>query len=421
MAPSGAAGVELRRRAVLAGLLLAGAVALAGHWAFWYRPRVRPAALRPSRPSGQLLVRSSLPLRVWVPFPHQNLGALERGLDDSGPALAAAARLLELATPELPRFGPFAVPPARALALATEDSGGDFELVVEVYPVVALLARAAGVVAGNPLLSGGPVTVSGRRCEVSWSDRAWHLRASALRDGGARDALQPPTEPGLAVLALAAPRGPLGAGTYLLRRRTAGLERAFVLQSSSAADMRGPDRSELTEGLALFGWRRDEETTSVLLVPPPRGGGGSTLRLPDAAVLWRGGERRWKLPGESIARFLGLDLRQGRAQGWRIVAMEAAAAELARARAGELAQLLDHDPPSWFLVLEPRAYLGTVAAIADLAEKVPLVRSRDAHRWRDLATVLEAVPEGFQLAGIVDGRGRARLEARWFDKAPTSP
>src|SRR6185436_16356134 len=130
---------------VMAVLLAVGAAA---HVRYWYLPRERSAS--PAAGSAAAAWSGApLPLRVWIPYPHQNLAVLRR----AAPAgLGSLLRLFGVKIPQLPRFGPFDVPPSSAIAVASDSRGEHFIALAEVYPAVALVARAAGRVAANPWL-----------------------------------------------------------------------------------------------------------------------------------------------------------------------------------------------------------------------------------------------------------------------------
>ncbi len=175
-------------RGVRSGVLVAVTIVLAvGHVAYWYWPRERPGTLDSSSQEAGVLDRSDLPLRVWVAHPHQNLAFLTDG--ESGDNWRRGlSGLLDVPEIELPRFGPFALPPADGMALATDEEGERMIAVARVYPAIALLARLAGKLAGNPWLAGGVVERGGRKLEVRWSGRAWMLRSrgEAWPQGAAR-------------------------------------------------------------------------------------------------------------------------------------------------------------------------------------------------------------------------------------------
>ena len=146
---------------------------------YQYAPRERPAMPDQDGLPARLLASRAFETCFWVPYPHQNVGALARAVEDWPAWLAALARTADLPPPDLPSFGPFAVPPSSEVT-ACSDSGGDRLLVAaEVYPSIALIAKLAGRLAGNPWLSGGVVERGGRRA------RRGLITAVRRRAGGA--------------------------------------------------------------------------------------------------------------------------------------------------------------------------------------------------------------------------------------------
>ncbi|HTQ81107.1 MAG TPA: hypothetical protein VMM92_13995, partial [Thermoanaerobaculia bacterium] len=101
-------------------------VATAGHLWYWYLPRLRAAVADPADAPGQLLTSGAYEVCLWAPFPHQNLGAFRRTLPDPAGFVDAAARLADLSPPDLPSFGPFAVPPASEITACADRNGQGF-------------------------------------------------------------------------------------------------------------------------------------------------------------------------------------------------------------------------------------------------------------------------------------------------------
>ena len=109
----------LRDRRVWALALTIG-LAIAGHLWFWYAPRFRPS-LPDEGPAARLLRHETLPLAVWIPFPHQNLALMERRLGVELQTLRGALDAAELPNPSLPRFGNL---PHRVVKLAPHVRAG---------------------------------------------------------------------------------------------------------------------------------------------------------------------------------------------------------------------------------------------------------------------------------------------------------
>jgi hypothetical protein len=207
----------MRRRWIVLVLVLLALVAGAAHVRYWYAPRERPAAPGAGEAATAVFAASPLPIRLWIPYPHQNLAQLRR----RGPAgVMATLRLFGVELPRLPGFGPFDVPPASAVAVASDARGDRFLAVAQVYPSIAALARAAGRVAGNPWLKGGEVESGGRRLRIGWAEgNVWWVTTedtadlnAALAAGGTAEGLPA----GLAWLRARRDLGPLPAGDYRL-------------------------------------------------------------------------------------------------------------------------------------------------------------------------------------------------------------
>ena len=313
----------------------------------------------------------------------------------------------------MPRFGPFSLPPASSLAVATSPQGERVAMVVEVYPVLAVVARLAGWVARNPILGGGPVVLDGRSYEVVWRGRSWSLGAKDLGAEGSasptpgEDSLSEgrlrPEEGALAWAALSEAFPPLPSGLYRLQRKGQDL----VLQSGSHSAPSGLQSvvagGGLEPKLALLGLRRDEAGSASVLVLPNAADDGR-LRLPDAAVLWTAADSRWSLPGESVQRLLDFELLEDQAEGWGILALEEASLDLARELAGPLRPLSRGDLHFglWF---RPAPYRRLVATVADVFDSIPLVSRSRAQFWRDLDTVLRVTHDIESVSVAIDQEG----------------
>lgn len=398
------------RRLLLLALAL---LALAGHLAYWYLPRERTAVVDPTSPAGELLVGGEQEARAWFAFPHQNLGVAASAMDDPAGALAAATRLAGLGEVALPAFGPFALPPSRALAIAADPGGENLAVTVEVYPAVALLARVAGLLASNPVLRGGIVTASGRRVRVTWRGFAWSVR----EDGGAvafppavraPSAAQAPGEAGMAFLILDREQGVAEAGTYRLRRESHDLVLASSPEKGWAAVAALAEDQASREDLAFLGLRAEPRGGVSLLVQPRMAGRG--LRLPDAAVAWVGDGERWSLPGERILRLLGLDPLEGRVEEWGLLAMDGPSLAVASRVAPALGEAAAEAGVSYLLWVRPSDYLPLVAAIASVLDALPIAPPDEVEHWRDLETLLRAAgPVERIRATIAAGGGEVRL------------
>ncbi|MCL4839492.1 MAG: hypothetical protein KJ058_16165 [Thermoanaerobaculia bacterium] len=372
----------MRRRAAVLGLLLGAALLAGGHWRAHYAPRERAAGLRAASGAAALLADPAYPVRLWIAHPHQNLGALEEGIGDLDGWLAAVGRLAGLEWPPLARFGPFVVPPAGELALGLDPAARRGVAVARLHPAAALLARAAGAVAGNPWLAGGAVAAGADSAEVAWRGREWVLRVGGAPLPGSA-APSGEEVPAIARLVLGAgmrERGlPLGA--YRLERTGGELWLRAVFPRSS----RTPALPRLGRpGLALF--LAEAEPGGSRAFGLWRGEGAT----PDAAVLAAGGAETWSLPGEGLLRLAGRNLREGEADGWRARGYSRRAVAASLAAAAEMAPVLAALGPEGGRAVwaDPSALASLASDLADLLAALPLARRAEAGRWRDLATAL---------------------------------
>lgn len=291
-------------RRVLWLLLLASAfVAVGAHYRHFFAPRERAGVASPEL-AAILAQDSRFEKAVWLASPHQNLGALDERVGDLELYLAELARLTGVARPRLPGFGPFALPPAREIAVAWNGSGETLLGVARIEPGIGWIARLAGWLAGNPWLAGGRVESSGRTFEVRWQGSLWIVACglpagTALPTVAAGAGAETEEPEAIAHLRLRAAAGPLPAGSYVLARGADGLEvRSGVLPEAAqaASDWTFP-------GVAL--WLSSSDRGPV-------GGPGLLLlweaaegAIPRVAVLQRGGGRSYRLPGESILELVG--------------------------------------------------------------------------------------------------------------------
>jgi hypothetical protein len=383
-----------RRRLVV----LAAALGVAGPVVFWYLPRPRAAV--PSARAAAALAAADSPLAVWIPFPHQNFGAVDDRLATLEARLADLAGAGEERIADLPRFGPFAVPPASELLLRL-DARGNRSAELAVYPLVAWLARAAGRLAGNPWLAGGELP--GRRGEsVAWSDGRWCWRRGPVAD------LEP--APPRAATAAArrtfaqvragAPVGPLPAGLY---RLVAGATpRTLELIAGEPPARRG-DAIGPTEPV---GW----------LVERPAGATAEALRgmvvwdalagidgVPAIATLGRGpaGTPGFDLPGEELLELVGADVPAGEVEGLRVRALDAPTLDRGRLVAPALAARLEAGSG---LDLAASADVDRLAPLlerfAGHLRRIPLVGGAEAREIERAAAALAPLA----------GSGRATLE-----------
>lgn len=280
-----------------------------GIWLFAYAPRER--ATSPTPPFQRLLAGEGDWDRVlWLAHPHQNLGAVDRALGSLEGYLAELTRVAGLAAPELPRFGPFAIPPSSELALAWSDDGSRLLGVARIHRVLGWIARLSGRLAANPWLAGGEVRRGARSFHVHWEGALWIVESGEAEPWpgekvGSADAANIPS---LAEARLRRAVGALPAGRLRLARGESGLEvRGGVLPSDGTVATRGGAKSATLRldlpDLALWVARADRE--------PVEGPGLFLLwaeqesLIPRVAVMQRGAGQTFRLPGEALFELLG--------------------------------------------------------------------------------------------------------------------
>ena len=143
--------------------------------------------------------------------------------------------------------------------------------------------------------------------------------------------------------------------------------------------------------------------------------------LPGAAVWFRPGGERFRLPAERLLRRSGL-ARVRDDTGWALAATSGAAAATAEALTPQVDRL--SAAASLVLLLDPGAALTAVDRVADVLDVVPLVPRDEVRRWRDWRTVLTplaayrrlslvsvvAADDGGSAAATRGGAFRLRLE-----------
>jgi hypothetical protein len=401
------------RRLVRIGILLLVLAAIAGHIVYWYLPRERPGAPEAGGLPARLLGSGQYGACLWIPFPHQNLGRLAGSIEDGPEYVAAAARVAQLPVPSLPSFGPFALPPSREIAACSDLEGRRFFLAARVYPGLAMVARLSGQLAENPWLSGGEIRETrGRRDEVeervlhvAWQDGFWTVRSGPEPELPAAAGGEPsqPYPASLGIFHLENDVSDLPAGDYVLQRQAEDL--AVTLAGGEAAPEApvpgGPGAPVL---LAAAGpaWPDDSPKPlppAALALFDVKGGLnlGPIGELPGAAVFNPPGSRRWALPARGVTGLLARNLPRGNADGWNIVALDAASLARAKALAPAISSLV---PPAGDgttgdggrmvlgLWVRPLPALRLVSQFRKGFEKVPLVDRQQVQSWRDWETLL---------------------------------
>jgi hypothetical protein len=385
------------RTRLLAALLVLGASA---HVAYWYWPRERAGApeLEEAR---ALLADRSWAVVLWIPFPHQNLGVVERRVGDVDAWLARLATAAGTTPPRVPRFGPWSAPPSREMAIATRGDGA-VRAVARVYPAVAALARLAGTLAGNPWLAGGEVAIAkDRRGTVAWRGRVWMLESSDA-GGPSPPVAEAAGEPALARLRIERPPAPLPAGLWRVRREASG---TLIAETGEPGDALG-------EGPAAAGV---EPPAAWIAEREPNGAGPSALFLwttggavegfPRAAILDHGAARRFQLPGAGIARLAGLEPRTREEGGAVVQAFDGASLDEGVRLDAWLSGVLPPPPPAgpWRDLAagaDPGRAADALSGAARHLRRIPILGAREGSRLAAAADLL--APWG--------GCGELRLE-----------
>ena len=202
----------------------------------------------------------------------------------------------------------------------------------------------------------------------------------------------------LALLAVSGPGGPLDQrGGDLFGQADEGEEAAAAATPDGTST--GDGEAAPSPAAGLIG----EADAGLATVPPPAatargafalfsgapGGGGLAgllEGLPGAAVWYRPGSERFRLPAERLLTRSGLARAVGNAGGWALVATghdSSAAAEPLTPRVDRLSAAA-----SLALVVDPRRALAAVDRVTDVLDVVPLASGEEVRRWRDWRTAL---------------------------------
>lgn len=402
-----------------AALLL---VAFIGHWYYWYAPRSRSGSPGPAAPTAQVFFGGGdLPLRLWIPFPHQNLAALERSIGDLEGWNEVSSYLISQDLTFLPTFGPFRLPPARDLVLQGSLDGDRLIVAASVYPLVARLARVAGWLAGNPWLAGGSIEVQGRSVQVQWLEGTWMATQGDVALGGPRPVPEMP--PGHALLSLEEPYGPVPEGLY----RLDVAEEGWRIVSAEPEAVRTSDarpRQRLPSKLALVAASTGPESTPDSVVDTfvmLAGGRGAGEQLARSVIAHRGAGERWRLPAESLLSGLGFEVSEGTQEGWSLAAYdEAAIREVAGqlSSISELLRSLDEAPLElgvWMDLAEAR---GALDGLTRTLSALPLPATEQIQLWTMAARSLASLDHAGSLSLLIGGSPphlELRLESQSSD------
>ncbi len=405
---------RLVKLAIALALILGAGV----HIFYWYWPRERAGAPEPGSYGARLLASGAYGACLWLPYPHQNLGTLTASLSDGSAFLAAIGREAGTASPSLPAFGPFTVPPSREIVACSDLNGERFLLVARVYPGLAAVARLAGTMAANPWLKGGSVRearghgdeVRERVLQISWQDGWWMVRSGPVPQLSEAGPAAPVPETSLGILRLQREVWELPAGEYRLARRDGDLEIALAGGDEPAgleAPVGGAAGEPVLLAVAGPAWPAEETrplpAAALALFDVQGGLKIGPIELPGGAVFNPPGGSRWALPARGLAGLLTDNLPRGNAAGWDIVAFDAESLGRAVALAPRISALV---PPgskgmagaagaagsdtrlvigAW---LRPGPALFRLHQMRRGLEKVPLIDRAQVERWRDWETLL---------------------------------
>jgi hypothetical protein len=400
----------LRRTGARLTLAGAGVALLLAHLWFWYAPRERAAPFGDRGLSREWVASPPAAVALWLPYPHQNLALLADSAGDRRAFLAALFRSVGAEAPLIPRFGPLTLPPSHEMVVAVDAAGDRLLVSCRVYPTLALFARLAGLVAGNPWLSGGSVTVGRSRATVSWDGFRWTVASDSEQaperragDGEAStEAVGEPLEDGSRALAAlwsqAAPE-PLPAGIYTLERRDGGLEirhgpRAAERFDAPWTEFSPPgmllvERETRVEGAAR-GWGLFAVTSAA------------APALPDLVTLTRGPIEPREIGALSVLRGLGFGGNLLRVGEWEIVALTEDGLTAAAAMVPELERALDGPEGERLMLagaLDLQRARDLLDSSIDLARELPLIPGRYRTALTDART-LTAPLAGFDRATL---------------------
>ena len=398
-----------RRRALIVAVLLM--TLLAGHLYFWYWPRPRVGHPEAESLAGRLvLAHDGLPYRLWLPFPHQNLKALEQHLGSAGSLKQASVELAGFDVFKVPSFGPFRVPPAREILMATDEDRDRILMVVRMYPVIRWVLRAAGTVAGNPWLAGGEIRLGDRDVQIRWVGGDWIASSVGLDlDVITQDVVETDL---LAAFRTTESIGVVPGGLYALQLGKTGL-------SVSSVQSRFPSKTAVSSfvgstGVALVSAHfppadvRDGVNALALLVRT----GGEAAQVPGAVVVHRGAEKRWNLPGERLLSVAGIQPVSVTREGWSVWAYDDASLSTGTdliPAIEAMQQSARAESISSAGEIDLRQARVAVQLIDSLIGAIPLVGRSEARLWARTSSMLELLSEYSNLSYRI-GESPDRLE-----------
>ncbi len=376
-------------------------LAAAGHLWFHYWPR--PRALQPSQEMMRLWSTQEAEQALWLAYPHQNLGALEKLVGNLETYLSDLGVALGGDTLPLPRFGPFRFPPAKEIVVAEVDGLPRWRGVAEIYPMVAIAARGAGKLTGNPWLGGGSID---ENTEVSWQGNTWRfgtLNVGQVASESSREVI------GRLRLQQDLGRWPRGDFDLLIQDL---LIQDLPNQSRQDDAQEGRSNRDLwliahdatpTPTFAAMDSANSDLALLPLVVRENQVSGQRALAflnegeggIPGVVSCARG-LQRWPLPGERLLSRLGLEIAEETVGDWSIAAYLQEDLVQARRRLTEIVG----DPATALpsaSSFSARIQAGPVSRIAGgLArnlEQIPIIGKRKAEYWWSLSRSLAPLGE----------------------------
>ena len=371
--------------------LLVVALLTCGHWFYWYRATDREGRPDDRTLAGRLVLSAEgLPYRLWLPYPHQNLAALESRWIDLEALDRALNDLAGVELARLPSFGPFRLPPSAELFLASDEDRERMVIVMRMYPSIRWLLRAAGVVAGNEWLSGGAVEVGGRSLQVRWVDGNW--TASSASEDLRVAASERVDREAHAVFRTEAFYDQVPAGLYGLRVQS---DRIVIASATGRSDSGQSDGSRMpTMGSALIvgefpGSTASSGTRALALFAPAA---DPEMKIPGATVVHRAGGERWPLPGENLFGIAGIEPRAITDERWTVWAYDDRSTGLGRdliPRLEEFERIAEAEEIASAGAIDLQQARRATRAIDSILRSIPIVGQAEARRWARMSSTLE--------------------------------
>lgn len=360
-------------------LLVLGGLA---HLRYWYAARWHSLPIERARLVPPASERGSY---LWAPFPHQNLRALEASVESPEELVAALGRLAGRDELSLPRFGALGIPPSRE-ALVVWNDEGEPSVRLAVYPAARWVLRAAGTLAGNPLLAGGELA---RGRIVEWDGGVWRMGPASAPEPrpGEGIATRPPPVAGDGDVWLrwrhGDEDGPLPVGLYDLSVVDGAL---CLLPPGRRLEM-----PVVPGSVTLLGAERAPSGPRLFVLAASSSSRLGGFELPGFGVAAPTREEAMELLPASrwLERIEGLS--SAASLRGALVATDESLLPLGRQLLEEWIPWMESEAVELTALLEPEEAGRLTDAVADLLEDIPLTSRSTRRQWRDLATLVEAL------------------------------